>query len=158
MALAYARSRTYQQWDGTQWVTDPRADLGRIERQQLFIRAAIDGAIRKVRSDPFGSGDLIGSVVESLRIDERLDPFDAAGTLRHAAQEDGLRTFRLPVYVTTESGQSVVKLDDGADVVLDFLGGEAPHPVEFETTTATGGDANGQQAAGSLGGDPAVTP
>ena len=138
MALAFARSRNYQEWDGSRWVTDPRADLGRIERQQLFIRAAIDGTLRRVRSSPFGSGDLIGAVVESLRIDERLDPFEAADTLRAAAEEDGgLRTFSLPVYATEESGQSVLKLAADADQVLDYLRGTGPAPLEYETTAVT---------------------
>lgn len=140
-ALAFARSRAYQEWDGTNWVLDPRADLGRIERQQLFIRAAIDGTILKVRNSPFGSGDLIGAVVESLRIDERLDPFEAADTLRQAAQDDdGLRTFRLPVYSTTVGNASVLKLDDGAEAVLDYLRGTAPPPLEYETTADTTGE------------------
>jgi LCP family protein required for cell wall assembly len=137
MALAFARSRNYEEWDGSRWVIDPRADLGRIERQQLFMRAAIDGTIRRVRSSPFGSGDLIGAVVESLRIDERLDPFDAADTLRDAAEEDGLRTFKLSVYATTESNQSVLKLSADSTAVLQYLQGTGPVPTEFETTAAT---------------------
>ncbi len=132
MALAYARSRHYQEWDGTDWVTDPRADLGRIERQQLFIRAAVDGTLRKLRSSPFGSGELIQAVVESLRIDDRLDPLEAGQALRNAA-EIGLRTYRLPVVNDRVGDASVLRLGDGADAVFAYFRGEAPAPVEFET-------------------------
>ena len=133
MALAYARSRYYEEWDGSQWVVDPRADLGRIERQQLFMRAAVDGALRELQSSPFGSGDLVESVAESVRIDGRLDPFDAAETLRAAVQE-GMRTYRIPVNPTTISGNSVVELDGGSQQVLDYFRGVGPAPTEYETT------------------------
>ncbi|HEX4980048.1 MAG TPA: LCP family protein, partial [Ilumatobacteraceae bacterium] len=39
-SLAYARSRYYEEFRDGDWRIDPRADLGRIERQQLFMRAA----------------------------------------------------------------------------------------------------------------------
>ena len=87
-ALAFARSRHYEQWDGTNWVEDPRADLGRIERQQLFMRAAVDGALRKLRSSPFSSGDVISAVVDSVRIDDRLDPIEAGEALRQPCQHE----------------------------------------------------------------------
>jgi LCP family protein required for cell wall assembly len=133
MALAFARSRHYEQWDGTNWVEDPRADLGRIERQQLFIRAAVDGSLRKLQSSPFGSGEVIAAVVDSVRIDDRLDPISAGQALR-AAAEVGLRTYRLPVVDDTVGDAAVLRLGDGADSVLAYFSGRGPAPVEFETT------------------------
>jgi LCP family protein required for cell wall assembly len=132
-ALAYARSRYYEEWDGTNWVTDPRADLGRIERQQLFMRAAVDGVLRKLRSSPFSSGDLVEAVAESVRIDGRLDPYDAAETLR-AAVEEGMHTYRIPVTPAEISGNSVLELDGGSQEVLDYFRGRGQAPAEFETT------------------------
>ncbi len=131
-ALAFARSRSYEQWDGTDWVEDPRADLGRIERQQLFMRAAVDGALRKLRSSPFGSGDVIGAVVDSVRIDDRLDPIKAGEALRQAAEE-GLRTYRLPVYDDTVGDAAVLRLADDAQAVLQYFRGEGPAPADYET-------------------------
>ena len=132
-ALAFARSRHYEQWDGTDWVEDPRADLGRIERQQLFMRAAVDGALRKMRSSPFGSSDVLDAVINSVRIDDRLDPIKAGEALRQAA-EAGLRTFRLPVVNDTVGDAAILRLGDGADEVLAYFRGDGPAPVEFETT------------------------
>lgn len=131
-ALAFARSRSYEEWDGTNWVIDQRADLGRIERQQLFMRAAVDGALRKLRSSPFGSGDVIEAVVDSVRIDDRLDPIKAGEALRQAAEE-GLRTYRLPVVNDTVGDASVLRLGEGADELLRYFGGEGPAPAEYET-------------------------
>ncbi len=131
-ALAFARSRYYEQWDGEQWVIDGRADLGRIERQQLFMRAAVDGALRKLRSSPFGSGDVIEAVVESVRIDERLDPIRAGEALRQAAEE-GLRTYTLPVVNDRVGDKSILRLGDGSDDVLAYFRGEGPAPEAFES-------------------------
>lgn len=131
-ALAFARSRQYEQWDGTDWVKDPRADLGRIERQQLFMRAAVDGALRKLRSSPFGSGDVIDAVIDSVRIDDRLDPIRAGEALRQAAEE-GLRTYGLPVVNDTVGDAAILRLGDGAEEVLAYFRGDGPAPVAFET-------------------------
>jgi LCP family protein required for cell wall assembly len=132
-ALAFARSRYYEQWDGIDWVLDPRADLGRIERQQLFMRAAVDGALRKLRSSPFGSGDIIEAVIGSVRIDDRLDPIKAGEALRQAAEE-GLRTYGLPVVNDQVGDAAVLRLGDGADEVLAYFRGEGPAPIEYETS------------------------
>jgi len=118
-------------------VIDPRADLGRIERQQLFMRAAVDGALRRLQSSPFGSGDLIESVVDSVRIDAGLDPFEAADALRKAA-EDGLRTYALPVVNVTVDGNAVLGLGDEADLLLAYFRGDSGPPDQFETTARTG--------------------
>ena len=152
-ALAFARSRHYEQWDGTDWVEDPRADLGRIERQQLFMRAAVDGALRKLRSSPFSSGDVIQAVTDSVRIDDRLDPIKAGDALRQAAEE-GLRTFSLPVVDDTVGDAAVLRLGDGAEAVLAYFRGDGPAPADYETglTESTTTDDGAGTAATSTGG------
>ncbi len=135
-ALAYARSRQYEEWNGTDWVKDPRGDLGRIERQQLFMRAAVEGALRQMRSSPFGSGDTIEAVVASVRIDDRLDPIKAGQALRSAAEE-GLATYSLPVVNDTVGDAAVLRLGDGAETVLAYFRGEGPGPIEYQTGVTT---------------------
>jgi len=134
MALAYARSRYYEEWDGSDWAMDPRADLGRIERQQLFIREAVNGLLHDIESSPFSAGDTIQAVTESVRIDPRLDPIKAAQALRQAAQQ-GLHTYALPVYNDTVGDAAVLRLADDADSLLAYFRGEGPAPTQFETTT-----------------------
>jgi LCP family protein required for cell wall assembly len=133
MALAFARSRNYEEWDGQQWVRDGRADLGRIERQQLFIRAAVDGTLRKMRSSPFSASDAVEAVVDSVRIDAGLDPFKAGAALRQAAEE-GLRTYAIPVVNDRVGDAAVLRLGDGAERLFAYFRGESPPPAEFETT------------------------
>ena len=134
-ALAYARSRHYEEWIDGDWVEDPRADLGRIERQQLFIRTAVTSMLQRIESDPFSIGDLIGAATSSVRIDEGLDPVRAADALREAA-EQGLQTYSLPVEGVMKGDQAALELIDGAEEILDFFRGVGPAPA---TTTTTPG-------------------
>ena len=57
MALAYARSRHFEEWRPDEngdynWVPDNKNDLGRIERQQHFIRLAADKLLAEVDEQP----------------------------------------------------------------------------------------------------------
>jgi anionic cell wall polymer biosynthesis LytR-Cps2A-Psr (LCP) family protein len=113
---------------------DPRADLGRIERQQFFIREAVNGLLHDLASSPFSAGDTIQAVTDSVRIDPRLDPIKAAQALRQAAQQ-GLHTYALPVYNDTVGDAAVLRLGDGADSLLAYFRGDGPAPTQFETTT-----------------------
>lgn len=139
-ALAFARSRYYQHWDGDSWETDGRADLGRIERQQTFIRAAVAGALHELESDPFSAGETIDAVTGSISISQGLDVLQAAQALR-AAFQSGIRTFALPVYNDTVGDAAVLRLSDDAEPLLAYFRGTAPAPAEFETTGVTGGPA-----------------
>src|SRR5690606_5605265 len=40
-ALAFARSRDLVYSNGVEWISDPTGDLGRITRQQVFLRRAL---------------------------------------------------------------------------------------------------------------------
>ena len=40
MALAFVRSRKYEEWIDGEWVADNKNDFGRMERQQTFLRTA----------------------------------------------------------------------------------------------------------------------
>jgi LCP family protein required for cell wall assembly len=126
-ALAFARSRYYEEFRDGDWQVDPRADLGRIERQQLFMRAAAQGALDRIGSSPFGSGDLFDAVVSSVRLDGSLDALAAAESLRRAVGEN-LRSYSLPVYGDTVDGNAVLRLDDGAEAILDYFRGVGPAP------------------------------
>jgi LCP family protein required for cell wall assembly len=134
-ALAYARSRHYEEWIDGDWVEDPSADLGRIERQQLFIRTAVESLLRKVESDPFSLGDLIGAATSAVAIDEGLDPVRAADALREAA-EQGLQTYSLPVDSVEHGDQLALELLPEAEPILDYFRGVGPAPVT--TTTEAG--------------------
>jgi LCP family protein required for cell wall assembly len=76
-ALAYVRSRTYtENIDGRQ-VTDPTADLGRIVRQQNFLRAVF--AKLGKSSNPFALARTASNVADGLRIDDEMTLWGAMG-------------------------------------------------------------------------------
>lgn len=138
MALAYARSRYYEEFRDGDWQEDPRADLGRIERQQQFIRAAVNQALHEMTSNPYSASRLIDAAISALRLSPSIDPLDAAKALR-AAAEEGLRTLTLPVYGDTVGDQSVVQLGDGAETVLEYFRGNGQLPPP-DTTAAPADD------------------
>ena len=123
MALAYARSRHYEEWIDGDWVEAPGADLGRIERQQLFIRTAVDQAAAADRERPVRPrrpGRRRRR--RRSRIDEGLDPSKAADALREAA-EVGLQTYTLPVEGVDEGRPEALELLDEAQPILDYFRG-----------------------------------
>ena len=134
MGLQYARSRQYEEFIDGEWRKDQRGDLGRIERQQNFIRAAVDGALEETGNDPFALGRLTKAIVASVRIDGSIEPVDAATSLRAAAQE-GLQTVQLPVEGDVIGDQAVVTMIDGAEKILDYFRGKGELPASTTTTT-----------------------
>jgi LCP family protein required for cell wall assembly len=67
-ALAVARARHYEYLKNGYWQTDPTSDLGRIQRQDAFIKAMMSAAKSKV--NPLTVNAFIGSVHEGVTIDD----------------------------------------------------------------------------------------
>jgi anionic cell wall polymer biosynthesis LytR-Cps2A-Psr (LCP) family protein len=126
-ALAYARSRHYQEFRDGEWVEDATSDLGRSTRQRDFVNRAIQAALAKIKADPFASGRLISAIGTSLHVDSELDPLAAVDKLRSAV-DGGLATYSLPVVGKTISGNAVLVLGDGAQAVLDYFRGVTNTP------------------------------
>ncbi|HET6771695.1 MAG TPA: LCP family protein [Acidimicrobiales bacterium] len=74
-ALAYVRSRHYQELIDGQWVEDPTADLGRMERQRAFLTQVI-GKLSDTRN-PFSLAGAASDMATGLRIDDKMSMFDA---------------------------------------------------------------------------------
>ena len=126
-ALAYARSRFYEQLIEGEWRVDGTADIGRTERQRDFVNRALNTALDRVKADPYVAGDLLESAGSAVRIDDELDVLAAAASLRTAVGA-GLTTWALPVYGDTVDGNSVLRLADGADALLAHFRGDGPPP------------------------------
>jgi LCP family protein required for cell wall assembly len=126
-SLQYARSRYFEEFRDGEWRTDPRSDLGRIERQQNFLQQTANGTIAQLQSDPFLASELIEAGSAAVSMDPGLDPVTAAGTLRKAFST-GLAKYQLPVIGVERDGASVLLLDDGAEPILDYFRGVGPPP------------------------------
>lgn len=74
-ALAFVRSRKFEQLIDGEWVQDRTApDLDRIERQQQFVIAALDRAIERGARNPTSLAALIDAAAESVVLDQGLTP------------------------------------------------------------------------------------
>jgi LCP family protein required for cell wall assembly len=126
-ALAYARSRHYEEFIDGEWKTDPTSDLGRSKRQRDFVNRSLQTALAQIKTNPFRAGELIESMGTALRVDEDMDPVGAASSLRSAV-DAGLLTYSLPVVGETIDGNAVLLLGDGAEAVLSYFRGDEPPP------------------------------
>jgi LCP family protein required for cell wall assembly len=128
-SLAYARSRYYEVFRDGAWDVDGRADLGRIERQQVFLQAAISKAIQQTASNPMRTSELVNAAVNSLTVDPGLNLIETAEYLRPLAS-GGVQRYPLSVLPETVDGKDVLVLGANAGAVLAYFAGTAgPPPV-----------------------------
>ena len=124
------------------WVPDNKNDLGRIERQQHFIRLAADKLLAEVTSNPLRLGDLLDAATNVITFDDSIDVLEAGKALASAAA-DGLQTFSVPVERYQDEGQDALLLVDGpeTDAVLDYFRGTGPEPPAPDTADTSGATA-----------------
>lgn len=121
-SLAYARSRYFEEFKDGSWQVDGRADLGRIERQQIFFETAISRSVSQVLANPFRAGGLVSSSVGSLRVDANTDLIEMANAVRPIAS-GGIVRIPLPVYGDTVGNKSILRLAKGSPAILEYLAG-----------------------------------
>jgi len=114
-ALSYVRSRYYQTQDETgRWRTDPEGDLGRIARQQDFLRRLLTRAVDQGARNPFTLRTLIDVALERVTIDQQLTPNDLLDLGRRFNSFDPgeLGTYTIPVEFGTVGSASVLFAQD----------------------------------------------
>jgi LCP family protein required for cell wall assembly len=148
-ALAYARTR-YAQYqsvpgDTTSWVSDGVADLGRISRQQDFMKRALSRAVAKGIRDPQVLNSLVNAGLGSVVVDQNLTVGDvlSVGSRFKNFDPNSLKTIELPVDLASIDGQSALQLHQpDAQRILDLFKGEAaavgPSTVSVEVLNGTG--------------------
>ena len=128
-ALAYVRSRYYQYLSHGRWQYDPTSDLGRIRRQQYFIRSLSRAAIKTVFSHPLRVNNVLDKTVGSLLRDKLLGARDLSKLVLAFRDTDptAFPMFTLPATPSTVDRQSVLLLDSGkAAATLNRLRGTPP--------------------------------
>ena len=149
-ALSYARSRhlmlKLKATGG--YREDPTADLGRIRRQQDFVRIVIQKAVSKTKGDPTTLFPLIDSGVSNVRIDSGLQ----IGDIRKLANRfrsfnaDTVDMMTLPNYPKADAALGdilVVKRPEADQVISRFNSkGAAVGDDGSGSTTATTTDAS----------------
>jgi LCP family protein required for cell wall assembly len=120
MALAFVRSRNYTEVIDGREVTDPTGDLGRVNRQQAFLRTVLADA--GASRNPITLLRIGSSVTDGLRIDDRMSLIDA---VRFAWNMGRLQpeAVVLPTFAfRTNAGAAVLGLDEeSAPAALDLF-------------------------------------
>ena len=112
-ALAFARARAYEVKRNGRWQTDPTGDLGRIERQQLFIRKVLQRAIDRGARNPAVLNELINAITGAIHADSTLtngDIIDLALRFKDF-NPSTLETQSVPASPITLHGASLLKMD-----------------------------------------------
>ncbi len=147
-ALAYARSRKYQELQDGRWVGVDANDIGRTTRQQEVIRAIMSEL--KTPSSVGDAGNIANSLARHMTIDSRLADASVAGLFFQFASILGgdVEGATLPVVSGTEKGLSVVYADEPAATnMLRNFGAGAPfasQPLRVQVL-------NGNGVSGSAG-------
>ena len=133
-ALSYVRSRhlRYQNANG-RWVGDPTSDLGRISRQQDFIKRVLRGAIKKGARNPRTLAGLVNVGVQSISLDQGTTAGDliSLGQAFKNFNPDSLQTYSLPVSDTVHGGAAVLDLKTGqAEPILEMFRGTGATPAK----------------------------
>ena len=129
-ALAFVRSRHYEEQRGGRWVPDPTGDLGRIQRQHELLRR-LAARVADVGANPLKLNALVDAAVDNVILDSTLSTRDlarAARQLREAGAA-GIAAYVVPGTPTTVGGAAVLALDSAASpgVVAAFLSGATPN-------------------------------
>jgi LCP family protein required for cell wall assembly len=119
MALAYARSRTYQELQNGRWTSVDANDIGRTRRQQQLILAIIAEA--KHPSSIAEAGNLIESLGSFLTVDAALDQdslIDLVWSMR-SLNAANIESVTLPTVTRTIDGASYqLPEEPGAEATL----------------------------------------
>ncbi|HVM09561.1 MAG TPA: LCP family protein [Acidimicrobiales bacterium] len=133
-ALAFVRSRHYQYFENGKWRSDPTGDLGRIERQQDFIRRVLKKANQKAKGlDVFAVNNLVNAGIKNVQIDEHFSSKDITALARRFRSLDpnAVEMFTLPTVPANVGGASVLRLKQpDASAVIDTFLAKAPPPAE----------------------------
>jgi LCP family protein required for cell wall assembly len=132
-ALAYVRSRYYQYYADGKWQDDPTSDLGRIRRQQYFIRSLSRAAIKTVLAHPLRVNSVLDKTVSSLTRDELLNASDLRALVLafRDTNPDDFPMYTLPAAPSFVDSQSVLLLDaaQAAPTLARLRGAPAANPT-----------------------------
>jgi LCP family protein required for cell wall assembly len=147
-ALAYARSRHYQELQDGEWVAVEANDIGRTQRQQQVIRALISRL--KSPSSVAEAGEIATSMGQHMTIDSALAEASVASLLWDfkGIITGTIEGETLPTYGDTVDGRSVQIASDpeASNMLANFRAGNsfADQPLRIEVL-------NGNGVAGAAG-------
>jgi LCP family protein required for cell wall assembly len=161
-ALAFVRARYLEQYSDQGWVSDPTGDVGRISRQQVFIRRVMDKVASDVSLTNLGGLNAVADVaVDNVTIDATMDLRAVLGLARRfgALDNEALSFAALPTTRWFTPGGADVQLMDTAaaeSMLAVFRGGETreemPRLVPITVLNGTSIEGQASRAATALQG------
>lgn len=128
-ALAYARSRSYQELINGSWVSVDGSDIGRTHRQQEVLLLMFDQATSP--SSAFSLPGFASTFAEQITADAGFTPavMIDLGRATMSLSSNEIETMTLPVTGSTEGGVAyVVRVEPDATAVLDAFIAGTPFP------------------------------
>jgi hypothetical protein len=158
-ALAFARSRHYQELRDGSWVSVAGSDINRTRRQQDVLMAILTQIDRP--SSIGGFNELLDALGRFVVTDEGFNEeeiIELAWSMRNVGSED-LDAMTLPVQISTEGGTSyVIPVEpDSSAAIAAFLAGQrmSPEPglaAAIQVQNGNGREGSAGQVAEVLGG------
>jgi len=131
VGLSWVRSRHYEYYESGKWREDPTSDIGRIQRQQDFIRRMMRKAVSSGLTNPLTLNRLVGIGVKDVTIDSAMSTSDLVRVARRfkSLDPDTVDMLTLPTTDANIGGAAVLKLNQGeAKSYIDRLNGIAQRP------------------------------
>ena len=157
-ALAYVRSRNFQQFIDGRWQSDPTGDVNRINRQQDFVRRAMREAISRDLLDPRKMDELLDVAEDNVVFDSglELDDIRDLGQNFRSLAPDALQQFSLAPLAepARRNGAAVLVLERTSEVeaILDIFRGIDPtQPIDVAPSSVSIRVLNGSGTAGQAG-------
>jgi len=165
-ALAWVRSRYFQYYEAGRWRSDPTSDLGRISRQQDFIRRLMGQAIERGAFNPIKANRLADAAMANLTVDSTFDVKDGLRMVQ-AFRPVGPAGVEMVALPTKPSGVHLAVSPDAQPLIARLKGeagpaatGEAsgaktpkvaPSDVKVRVLNGTGSAGQAGDAATELG-------
>jgi len=126
VGLSWVRSRHYEYFESGKWRSDPTSDIGRIQRQQDFIRRMMRKAVSSGLTNPLTLNRLVGIGVKDVTIDSAMSTSDLVRVARRfkSLDPDTVDMLTLPTTDANIGGADVLKLNQTeAQGYIDRLNG-----------------------------------
>ncbi len=143
MALAYARSRKYQENQNGSWVSVDATDIGRTQRQQEVVRAMLSELTTP--ASVADAGNLASALATHMTIDATLASSSIAGLAWdfRSLLTGGIEGTTLPVDGATIGGASVVvaREPEATQMIAEFAAGgaiAAQEPLRVQVLNGNG--------------------
>jgi LCP family protein required for cell wall assembly len=130
-AMAYVRSRKFQTGEDGVWTDDPSSDIGRIKRQQIFLRAVISRARSRGLNNPVTLNATVANLSKALTLDKGFgigELASLAADLRSFSPDD-LKGYTVPT-VSKRIGKQDVQIATKDAAPLLSIFGRRPAPTK----------------------------